>query len=116
MKLSGRPVDRNIGVLSTSSLYVYRGKMFAFTPMVSEYGSDFARSKVLKCTCAVNDVQLIVYCVQFLDHETFYLSLDNELLVDLINTDLAYLKVGEHGHVTSNTVMITPPTHIHICD
>lgn len=29
---------------------------------------------------------------QFLDHESFYLSLDNQLLVDLIRTDLAYLK------------------------
>ena len=29
---------------------------------------------------------------QFLDHESFYLSLDHRLLVDLIRTDLAYLK------------------------
>ncbi len=30
--------------------------------------------------------------LQFLDHESFYLSSDNQLLVDLIRTDLAYLK------------------------
>ena len=30
--------------------------------------------------------------MQFLDHESFYLSLDHQLLVDLIHTDLAYLK------------------------
>ena len=30
--------------------------------------------------------------IQFLDHEAFYLCLDNRLLVDLIRTDLAYLK------------------------
>ena len=29
---------------------------------------------------------------QFLDHESFYLSFDNQLLVDLIHTDLSYLK------------------------
>ena len=30
--------------------------------------------------------------LQFLDHETFYLSLDNQMLVDLVRTDLAYIK------------------------
>lgn len=54
--------------------------------------------------------------LQFLDHETFYLSLDNELLVDLINTDLAYLKVGEHGHVTVRTVTISALYHVPTCD
>ena len=34
---------------------------------------------------------------QFLDQETFYLSLDSELLVDVISTDLSYLKVREGG-------------------
>ena len=34
---------------------------------------------------------------QFLDQETFYLSLDSELLVDVISTDLSYLKVRERG-------------------
>eukprot|EP00731_Ephydatia_muelleri_P030533 Em0022g47a len=33
-------------------------------------------------------------CVQFLDHEAFYLCLDNSLLVDLIRTDIAYLKTN----------------------
>ena len=40
--------------------------------------------------------------LQFLDHESFYLSFDNQLLVDLIRTDLAYLK--------SNWSLIGRPT------
>eukprot|EP00731_Ephydatia_muelleri_P022905 Em0015g488a len=31
---------------------------------------------------------------KFLDHEAFYLCLDNSLLVDLIRTDIAYLKTN----------------------
>ena len=34
------------------------------------------------------------HLVQFLDHEAFYLCLDNSLLVDLIRTDIAYLKTN----------------------
>ena len=40
--------------------------------------------------------------MQFLNHEAFYLSLDDRLLVDLIRTDLAYLK--------SNWKLIGRPT------
>ena len=37
---------------------------------------------------------VVAFTPQFLDHETFYLCLDNRLLVDLIRTDLAYLKAN----------------------
>ena len=39
-------------------------------------------------------VYLCMYLLQFLDHEAFYLCLDNSLLVDLIRTDIAYLKTN----------------------
>ena len=34
------------------------------------------------------------FLAQFLDQEAFYLCLDNSLLVDLIRTDIAYLKTN----------------------
>jgi phosphorylase kinase alpha/beta subunit len=37
---------------------------------------------------------VVAFTPQFLDHESFYLCLDNRLLVDLIRTDLAYLKAN----------------------
>lgn len=37
---------------------------------------------------------VVAFTPQFLDHEMFYLCLDNRLLVDLIRTDLAYLKAN----------------------
>ena len=37
---------------------------------------------------------IMAFTPQFLDHESFYLCLDNRLLVDLIRTDLAYLKAN----------------------
>jgi phosphorylase kinase alpha/beta subunit len=37
---------------------------------------------------------VVAFTPQFLDHEAFYLCLDNRLLVDLIRTDLAYLKAN----------------------
>ncbi|XP_070553673.1 phosphorylase b kinase regulatory subunit alpha, liver isoform-like isoform X3 [Ptychodera flava] len=60
MGLSGRP-SHDIGLLSTSKLYVLRDQVFVFTP-------------------------------QFLDQHQFYLALDNDLLVDMFKTDLAYLR------------------------
>uniref|UniRef100_A0A1X7VMW5 Phosphorylase b kinase regulatory subunit n=1 Tax=Amphimedon queenslandica TaxID=400682 RepID=A0A1X7VMW5_AMPQE len=38
--------------------------------------------------------KLYAFYPSFLDQETFYLSLDNELLVDVISTDLSYLKAN----------------------
>lgn len=37
---------------------------------------------------------MMAFTPQFLDHEAFYLCLDSKLLVDLIRTDLAYLKTN----------------------
>ena len=37
---------------------------------------------------------VVAFTPQFLDHEAFYLCLDNRLLVDLVRTDLAYLKAN----------------------
>ena len=37
---------------------------------------------------------VVAFTPQFLDQESFYLCLDNRMLVDLIRTDLAYLKAN----------------------
>nr|XP_002736188.1 PREDICTED: phosphorylase b kinase regulatory subunit alpha, liver isoform-like [Saccoglossus kowalevskii] len=58
--LSGRP-SHDIGLLSTTKIYVLRDQIFVFTP-------------------------------QFFDQHQFYLALDNDLLVDMFKTDLAYLR------------------------
>ncbi|XP_077984081.1 phosphorylase b kinase regulatory subunit alpha, liver isoform-like isoform X2 [Glandiceps talaboti] len=60
MNLSGRP-SHDIGLLSTSKLYMLQDKILVFTP-------------------------------QFLDQHQFYLALDNDLLVDMFKTDIAYLR------------------------
>ncbi|TRY54579.1 hypothetical protein DNTS_001580 [Danionella cerebrum] len=52
---------RRIGVLGTSKLYIIRNTIFSFTPQV------------------------------FIDHQQFYLALDNKMIVEMLRTDLSYL-------------------------
>ena len=114
--LSGRP-RRKLGVIATSQLYSYsyhsRQMMVAFTPSVSVellcihiiIVSQFLYGVMddLYLGLHISLVTLLWYIhivtatyplspPQFLDHETFYLSLDNQMLVDLVRTDLAYIK------------------------
>ena len=70
------------------------------------------------------------HLVQFLDHEAFYLCLDNSLLVDLIRTNIAYLKtnwklVGRPtivlpilrcGHLSFNLLLVEVLLWLYWCD
>lgn len=102
LNLSGRPY-RHIGVLGTSKFYEIRNHSYIFTPQVKLAG-------VIAMYCTVEGSGTRFYIlilwflsvcfylfffslpnVQFLDQHHFYLALDNQMIVEMLRTELAYL-------------------------
>uniref|UniRef100_W5KVM5 Phosphorylase b kinase regulatory subunit n=1 Tax=Astyanax mexicanus TaxID=7994 RepID=W5KVM5_ASTMX len=69
--LTGRPY-RRIGVLGTSKLYI-----------ILIYVSDVP--------CIFVWFSSIFFPTQFIDHQQFYMALDNRMIVEMLRTDLSYL-------------------------
>lgn len=89
--LTGRPY-RRIGTLGTSKFYIIRDTVFSFTPQVR--WSPVRTCCVLATSCWLHSTRtspcLSCY-VQFIDHQEFYLALDNHMILEMLRNDLSYL-------------------------
>lgn len=92
LKLSGRPY-RHIGVLGTSKFYEIRDRPYIFTPQVKrnkENKKVFIYFQIQKVCFPPSSFSFLT-TVQFLDQHHFYLALDNQMIVEMLRTEVAYL-------------------------
>lgn len=96
LNLSGRPY-RHIGVLGTSKFYEIRNRSYIFTPQVKlSWGVVMfiiksMNQQILWINTLVSLFLLVLLTVQFVDQHHFYLALDNQMIVEMLRTEVAYL-------------------------
>lgn len=103
LNLSGRPY-RHIGVLGTSKFYEIRNSSYVFTPQVKLSGGNMIRHDFHNhingfCrfifwhlySCLILSLYFSYIAVQFVDQHHFYLALDNQMIVEMLRTEVAYL-------------------------
>lgn len=109
LNLSGRPY-RHIGVLGTSKFYEIRNRSYIFTPQVklAEMSTKVATIPLIN-TSVYHFFFFSVLTEQFLDQHHFYLALDNQMIVEMLRTELAYL--SSCWRMTGRPTLTFPITH-----
>lgn len=112
LNLSGRPY-RHIGVLGTSKFYEIRNHSYIFSPQVKvAWDVAMFKAAVMSSTDSYVCFSLLFFSVpnvQFLDQHHFYLALDNQMIVEMLRTELAYL--SSCWRMTGRPTLTFPITH-----
>ena len=75
-------------MLGTSKFYTIRNAIFSFTPQVRNTGNII----LLKLKNNIfSPFLLLKLCLQFIDHQQFYLALDNKMIVEMLRIEISYL-------------------------